>query len=78
MKTLVKSESQSKTLTIRNTSSYLLEKESSSKSFINFKFYQKILFVLISFSILLIFPESPRELENICKNHNSIQVCNVW
>ena len=45
---------------------------------VNFKFYQKLFIVLISLSTFLIFPESPRELENICESYNSKKVCNVW
>ena len=45
---------------------------------INIKFYQKLFIVLISLSTILIFPESPRELENICNNYNSRKLCNVW
>jgi len=42
------------------------------------KSYQKFFLVLIAMSIILIFPESPRELENICKFYNSRELCNVW
>ena len=42
------------------------------------KFYQKIFLVLISLSSILIFPESPSELEVLCKTHNSSQICRVW
>ncbi len=45
---------------------------------INFRFYQKLFIVLISLSTFLIFPESPRELENICNYYNSRKLCNVW
>ena len=45
---------------------------------IDFKFYQKLFVVLISMSTFLIFPESPKELENICETYNSINLCNVW
>ena len=45
---------------------------------INFRFYQKLFMVLISLSTFLIFPESPRELENICNYYNSRKLCNVW
>ena len=41
------------------------------------KFYQKLFVFLISFSTILIFPESPRELENICEIYNSRKICNV-
>jgi hypothetical protein len=47
-------------------------------SFIDFKFYQKLFVVLMSLSTILIFPESPRELENICDSYNSKKVCSVW
>ena len=53
----------------------LLEKEKSS---VDFKFYQKLFVLLISFSTILIFPESPKELGNICENYNSRKICKVW
>ena len=46
--------------------------------FVDFKFYQKLFIVLISLSTILIFPESPKELENICESYNSKKLCNVW
>ena len=45
---------------------------------VDFKFYQKLFVVLISLSTNLIFPESPRELENICASYNSRKLCDVW
>ena len=47
-------------------------------SLVSFKFYQKLFVFLISFSTILIFPESPKELENICETYNSRKICNVW
>ena len=44
----------------------------------DFKFYQKLFGVLISLSTILIFPESPKELENICENYNPSRICDVW
>ena len=75
MKTAVKPYLESKTF--RGTKNYapLNEKEIS---LVDFKFYQKLFIVLISLSTFLIFPESPKELENICKNYNSSKLCNVW
>ena len=75
MKTALKTELKSKTYCICKSYSRLKEKETS---LINFKFYQKLFVLLISFSTILIFPESPRELGNICEIHNSIKICNVW
>ena len=45
---------------------------------VDFKFYQKLLVILISFSTILIFPDSPRELVNICETYNTRELCNVW
>ena len=75
MKTVLKPDLKSKTYCISKSYSRLVEKEIS---LINFKFYQKLIVLLISFSTILIFPESPRELGNICKFYNSIKICNVW
>jgi len=75
MKTVLKPELKLKTYCISKSYSRLKEKEIS---LINFKFYQKLFVLLISFSTILIFPESPKELENICEIHNSRKLCNVW
>ena len=75
MKTALRPDLKSKTYCISKSYSRLKEKEIS---FINFKVYQKLFVLLISFSTILIFPESPRELGNICEIHNSRKICNVW
>ena len=54
---------------------FIKEKEISD---CDFKFYQKLFVVFISLSTILIFPESPRELESICESYNSHKLCNVW
>ena len=75
MKTLVKTDLKTKTFGISRSYTRLIEKEIS---FVNFKFYQKLLILFISFLTILIFPESPKELESICENYNSRKICNVW
>jgi len=75
MKTAIKLDLKPKTLFTSKSYTPLVEKEIS---LINFKFYQKLFVFLISFSTILIFPESPRELENICESYNSRKICNVW
>ena len=75
MKTALKSDLKLKTFTNAESFTRLREKEIS---LVDFKFYQKLLVVLISLSTILIFPESPRELENICEIYNSRKSCNVW
>ena len=75
MKTVLKPELKLKTYC--SSKSYIRLKEQKI-SFINFKVYQKLFVLLISFSTILIFPESPRELENICESYNARKICNVW
>ncbi len=75
MNTALKSDLKSKTYCISKSYSRLVEKEIS---LINYKFYQKLFVLLISFSTILIFSESPRELGNICETYNSRKICNVW
>ena len=75
MKTVVKPDLKTKNFGISRSYTRLIEKENS---FVNFKFYQKLLVLFISFLTILIFPESPKELGNICENYNSKEICNVW
>jgi len=75
MKAAFEPDLKSKTLCISKSYSRLAEKE---VSLVSSKFYQKLFVFLISFSTILIFPESPKELENICESYNSKKICNVW
>ena len=75
MNTAVKTDLKLQTFLIKKSYARLPEKEISS---VRYKFYQKLFILLISFSTILIFPESPRQLENICESYNSKKICNVW
>ena len=75
MKTAVKFDVKSKTFCVSKSYTSLKEKEKIGGSH---KSYQKLFVLLISFSTILIFPESPRELGNICESYNSRKICNVW
>ena len=75
MKTALKPDLKSKTFCIRKSYPRVIEEEIG---LVNFKFYQKLFVFLISLSTILIFSESPRELENICESYNSKKICNVW
>ena len=75
MKTAVRLDFKSKTFCVTKRYTRLREKESTLN---DFKFYQKLFIILISFSTILILPESPTELENICESYNSRKICNVW
>ena len=75
MKTAFKPDLKSKTFCISKSYPTLVKKEIS---LVSFKFYQKLFVFLLAFSTILIFPESPKELENICETYNSRKICNVW
>ncbi len=75
MKTAFRLDLKSKTFCTSKSYKCLKEKEIV---YVNFKFYQKLFVVLISISTILIFSESPRELENICEIYNSRKSCYVW
>ena len=75
MKTALEPNLKSKTFFSSKSFTRLREKEIC---LVDFKFYQKLFVVLISFSTILIFPESPRQLENICESYNSRKLCKVW
>ena len=75
MKTALKPDLKSKTYCVSKSYSRLTEKEISLT---DFKFYQKLFVLFISFSTILIIPESPKELGNICESYNSKRLCNVF
>ena len=75
MKTSVRPNFKSKSFCTSKSYILLRKKEIS---FVDFKFYQKFFVVLFALSTILIIPESPREMENICESYNSKKLCNVW
>ena len=75
MKSALKTDLKSNSFSTSKSYTRLRDKEIN---LIDFKFYQKLFVVLISMSTFLIFPESPKELENICETYNSRKICNVW
>ncbi len=75
MKLVAKPDNELKTFCISNC---YISHETKDSFLVDSKFYQKLFVLLISLSTILIFPESPKDLENICKNYNSIKLCNVW
>ena len=78
MKTAVKSETHINHLLVRDLTSSYKTNTSSSINNIDIKFYQIFFIVIIAFSTFLIFPESPKELENICRSYNSKNICSKW
>ena len=77
MNTVTRISLQSKLIPKRKSYYYpLIEEEKTS--LIDFKFCQKLFVLLISLFIILIVPESPRELGNICEIYNSKKLCIIW
>ena len=74
MKTVLKPDLKSKTFLVSKSYPRLIEKE---VSLVNFKFYQKLFVFRLAFSTILIFPESPKELESRCESYNSRKICKV-
>ena len=77
MKTVVELKGQVKILG-NEKKLFLSERVETSIIPFDTKFYQKFLAVLISLTVFLIFPESPKKLESICERHHSNNICNVW
>ena len=75
MKTALKPDLKPKTFCVSKSYPRLVDKEVSS---VNSKFYQILFIFLLAFSTILIFPESPKELESICESYNTRKICNVW
>ncbi len=75
MKTVLKPDLKSKTFCVGKSYPRFVEKK---VNLVNIKFYQNLFVFLIAFSTILIFPESPKELENICESYNSRKICNIW
>ena len=74
MRTAVNPNLKPKTFSITQSYTFLRKKEIG---LVNIKFYQKLFVVFISLSTVLIFPELPKELENICESNNNRKVCSV-
>ena len=78
MKTVIKSQIETNVCRDKNRLVHLIKKSDNSVSTVDFKFYQKLVILLISASAILIFPESPKEMEIVCKSYYPQIICNVW
>ena len=75
MKTAINPDLKLKTFCISKSYTHLREKEINR---VSNKFYQKLFILIFLLSTILIFPESPRDLEKVCENYNSRELCAVW
>ncbi len=78
MQTVIKSETRYKFLFVKNRFSPVTETDKFSTPIIDLRLCQKLIVCSISISAILIFPESPKELEAVCNNYHSQHICNVW
>ena len=78
MKTVIKSQVKTSVWDEKTKPFLYAKMKNNSVTLTVFKFYQKLLVVLISLSAILIFPESPKEMEIVCKSYYPQRICNVW
>ena len=78
MKTLIQPKARLKIASFANSSCQIKENSNNSKFGLDFKFYQKLFAILFASCAFLIFPESPKDSENLCKKYHSIEACMVW
>ena len=75
MQTLIKPQAKLK-IAIFDNSTYQVEKKViNSKIDSSYKLYQKLIAILLTSSILLIFPESPKDSEALCQKYHSREAC---
>ena len=78
MQTLIQSQVKLKLGNFDNSIYEVKEKSNNPKLGLEFKFYQKLFVIIIMSCSLLIFPESPKDSEALCRKYHSTQACNVW
>ena len=54
------------------------EKSNNPKFSLDFKFYQKLFVIIFMSCSFLIFPESPKDSEFVCRKYHSKEACNIW
>ena len=78
MQTLTQPEMKLKIASFENSNCQAKEKSNNSKFGIGSKFYQKLFILFFASCAFLIFPESPKESEVLCKKYHPTKVCMVW
>ena len=44
----------------------------------DYKFYQNLFVILLSLFTFLIFPESPKDSDDLCEKYHTKEACAVW
>ena len=78
MQTLIQPEVKQKIASFDRLKSQVKEKSNNSKFGLGLKFYQKLFVIIFTSCTFLIFPESPKDLETLCKKYHSTQACINW
>ena len=78
MRILIQPEQKLKKAKFDNSPCKVKEKSSKSKFVFDFQFYQKLFLIFLASFTFLIFPESPKNSEILCKKYHSIDACIVW
>ena len=78
MQTLIKPKVKLKIANFDNSNYQVKGKSNNLKFGLDFKFYQKLFVILFASCAFLIFPESPRESETLCKKYHLSEACMVW
>ena len=78
MQTLIQPEVKLKIANFDDSDCQVIEKSNNSKFGLDFKFYQTLFVILFSSCAFLIFPDSPKDSEALCKKYHSTEACMVW
>tara|TARA_Y100000994_G_scaffold49658_1_gene39180 strand:- start:364 stop:600 length:237 start_codon:yes stop_codon:yes gene_type:complete len=78
MQTLIQPKVKLKIARLDNSTYEVKEKSKNAKFGLDVKFYQKLLLIIFTSCAFLIFPESPKDVEVLCKEYYSIEACNIW
>ena len=78
MQTLIQSKVKLKMVNFDNSTYEVKAKSNNPKLGLDFKFYQKLFVIIFMSCSFLIFPESPKDSETVCRKYHSTKACNVW
>ena len=78
MRTCIHPKPKLKIVSFDSSSLKVEEKLINSKDGLGIKFYQKLFVIFLTSCIFLIFPETPKDSELLCRKYFSEIACFVW
>ena len=78
MRTLIQPKVKLKMVRFDNATYEAKENLNNSKFGFNIKFYQKLFVIILTSCVFLIFPESPKDSEVLCRKYHITVACNIW